>query len=140
MDRSHALGMVPRFSAERLLISFEGQGVQWYRPIFLFTLCLLCGLGSALAGGLIAVSQPSCLAKLKRDELLSQVSHGAIQFMVYEELRKALVGRSAQKSGAGPAAVSLSSAQITFIGALSKLTASVATYPSSVSMILSNLY
>jgi hypothetical protein len=55
-----------------------------------------------------------------------QVSHGAIQFMVYEEL-KGLAGRV----GAGSAHKrTVSSAEIIGIGALSKLAASIITYPS----------
>ncbi|CAL5218643.1 g345 [Coccomyxa viridis] len=57
------------------------------------------------------------------------VSHGAIQFMVYEELKKAArspIGAKAGSSG------ELSSAEISVMGAASKLVASIATYPSQV--------
>ncbi|GMH46006.1 hypothetical protein BSKO_13970 [Bryopsis sp. KO-2023] len=55
------------------------------------------------------------------------VSHGAIQFMVYEELRSVVMGRKSvdgKRNGA-----SLSSVEALGIGALSKLVASVSTYP-----------
>ena len=66
-----------------------------------------------------------------------QVSHGAIQFMVYEELKKLAAGPLWQ----GPPALGaqqqqqqqqLSSLKISTIGAASKLVASIATYPSQV--------
>ncbi|KAK9808587.1 hypothetical protein WJX72_000133 [[Myrmecia] bisecta] len=59
------------------------------------------------------------------------VSHGAIQFMVYEELKTlaAYAGSPAKQHGPRK---QLSSAEISVIGALSKLAASVATYPSQV--------
>ena len=55
----------------------------------------------------------------------AQVSHGAIQFMVYEELKE----RATRPTG-GAQRAPPSSAEITAIGAVSKLAASVATYPS----------
>ena len=58
-----------------------------------------------------------------------QVSHGAIQFMVYEELKRAAHGPLGARVGAKP---ELSSAQISVMGAASKLVASIATYPSQV--------
>lgn len=57
----------------------------------------------------------------------AQVSHGAIQFMVYEELKE----RATRPAG-GAQRAPPSSAEITAIGAVSKLAASVATYPSQV--------
>ncbi len=68
----------------------------------------------------------------------AQVSHGAIQFMVYEELKKLAAGPLWQ----GPPALGaqqqqpLSSLEISTIGAASKLVASVATYPSQVRLRL----
>ena len=56
-----------------------------------------------------------------------QVSHGAIQFMVYEELKKAARGSLSTKIGGSG---ELGSAEISFMGAASKLVASIATYPS----------
>lgn len=56
---------------------------------------------------------------------LRQVSHGAIQFMVYEDLKERATRPAAGASRAPP-----SSAEITAIGAVSKLAASIATYPS----------
>ena len=58
-----------------------------------------------------------------------QVSHGAIQFMVYEELKKAARSPLGAKAGGSG---ELSSAQISVMGAASKLVASIATYPSQV--------
>lgn len=55
-----------------------------------------------------------------------QVSHGAIQFMVYEEL-KLFLGRG----GSEPR--QLTTAEITSVGAVSKLVATLSTYPFSVS-------
>ena len=55
-----------------------------------------------------------------------QVSHGAIQFMVYEELKKAARGSLSTKVGSNG---ELGSAEISFMGAASKLVASIATYP-----------
>lgn len=75
------------------------------------------------------------------------VSHGAIQFAVYEELKSLAQGLDlftrqlgqapAQRSGSSSDGVpqdrrALSSAEITACGALSKLAASVSTYPSQV--------
>ncbi|CAK0772832.1 hypothetical protein CVIRNUC_004004 [Coccomyxa viridis] len=57
------------------------------------------------------------------------VSHGAIQFMVYEELKKAARGSLSTKIGGSG---ELGSAEISFMGAASKLVASIATYPSQV--------
>ena len=56
-----------------------------------------------------------------------QVSHGAIQFMVYEELKKAARGPLSTRLGGNR---ELGSAEISFMGAASKLVASIATYPS----------
>ncbi len=58
-----------------------------------------------------------------------QVSHGAIQFMVYEELKKAARSPFGTKAGGSG---ELSSAEISVMGAASKLVASIATYPSQV--------
>jgi solute carrier family 25 folate transporter 32 len=58
------------------------------------------------------------------------VSHGAIQFMVYEELKELAAGAHRYaKDGGNP---TLSATQIAFMGAASKLVASVTTYPSQV--------
>ena len=66
-------------------------------------------------------------------DLHLQVSHGAIQFMVYEELKKAARGSfGTRRGGTGQ----LSSAEISFMGAASKLVASIATYPSQVGLKL----
>lgn len=62
-----------------------------------------------------------------------QVSHGAIQFMVYEELKKAARGSFGTRLGGTG---ELSSAEISFMGAASKLVASIATYPSQVGLKL----
>ena len=65
-----------------------------------------------------------------------QVSHGAIQFMVYEELKKLAAGPLRQGPpvpGAQQQQQPLSSLEISTIGAASKLVASIATYPSQVS-------
>ena len=59
-----------------------------------------------------------------------QVSHGAIQFMVYEELKSLTAGATEYAKDTGRS--SLSAAQISFMGAASKLAASVVTYPSQV--------
>jgi hypothetical protein len=62
-----------------------------------------------------------------------QVSHGAIQFMVYEELKKLASGPVWQgAAGSGSGQQPLSSLEISAIGAASKLVASIATYPSQV--------
>ena len=59
-----------------------------------------------------------------------QVSHGAIQFMVYEELKSVASGwRSSQRNGRHR---TVSSPEIMGIGALSKLAATVITYPTQV--------
>ena len=55
-----------------------------------------------------------------------QVSHGAIQFMVYEELKR-LVARGPESQ-----ARTLTSLEITLIGAASKLFATLSTYPLAV--------
>ena len=62
-----------------------------------------------------------------------QVSHGAIQFMVYEELKAFTAGGPRHGAGQGR---QLSSLEISLIGALSKLAASVTTYPSQVGTTL----
>ena len=59
-----------------------------------------------------------------------QVSHGAIQFMVYEELKALTAGAGEYAKDTGRS--SLSAGQISVIGAVSKLAASVVTYPSQV--------
>lgn len=87
-----------------------------------------------------------CLVKIGRQEgirglykglvpSLFLVSHGAIQFAVYEELKALAAGRRrstapAQRAQREPGRAPLSSLEITVCGALSKLSASVATYPS----------
>lgn len=66
------------------------------------------------------------------------VSHGAIQFAVYEELKSAafqlrdFVHPLSRSNGGTQENQGLSSAEITACGALSKLAASVVTYPSQV--------
>jgi hypothetical protein len=62
--------------------------------------------------------------------LHDQVSHGAIQFMVYEELKALTAGAGEYAKDTGRS--SLSVAQISVMGAISKLSASVVTYPSQV--------
>ena len=57
--------------------------------------------------------------------LLVQVSHGAIQFMVYEELKRSVLS---DRGGKGD----LNSTEISLIGASSKLAASLVTYPQQV--------
>lgn len=66
-----------------------------------------------------------------------QVSHGAIQFMVYEELKAMTAGAGEYAKDTGRS--SLSAGQISVIGAASKLAASVVTYPSQVRFPWSNL-
>lgn len=61
--------------------------------------------------------------------MAEQVSHGAIQFMVYEELKRQLSGRS---STSEPRV--LTAVEITLVGAASKLFATLSTYPFSVSL------
>ena len=56
-----------------------------------------------------------------------QVSHGAIQFMVYEELKRLL-----SKNAADSQRQTLTSLEITLVGAASKLFATLSTYPLSV--------
>ena len=63
-----------------------------------------------------------------------QVSHGAIQFMVYEELKKLASGPLWQGQGNGQQRQPLTSLEISVIGAASKLVASIATYPSQVAI------
>ncbi|EFN53971.1 hypothetical protein CHLNCDRAFT_25287 [Chlorella variabilis] len=58
------------------------------------------------------------------------VSHGAIQFAVYEELKSAAQGFAGGGAGQQKPARQLSPPEITACGALSKLAASVTTYPS----------
>lgn len=57
-----------------------------------------------------------------------QVSHGAIQFMVYEELKRLM-----SKGPSGTESRTLTSLEITLVGAASKLFATLSTYPFSVS-------
>lgn len=57
-----------------------------------------------------------------------QVSHGAIQFMVYEELKRFM---SRRQNSSEPRA--LTSFEISMVGAVSKLFATLTTYPFSVS-------
>ncbi|EIE25905.1 mitochondrial carrier [Coccomyxa subellipsoidea C-169] len=57
------------------------------------------------------------------------VSHGAIQFMVYEELKKAASGPLMRDNDSKQP---LNSLEISVIGAVSKLAASIVTYPSQV--------
>ena len=57
------------------------------------------------------------------------MSHGAIQFMVYEELKSVAANVGA---GQGRPRHEVSSAEIVCMGALSKLAATVITYPSQV--------
>ena len=59
-----------------------------------------------------------------------QVSHGAIQFMVYEELKALAAGAGEYAKDTGRS--SLSAFQISLMGAASKLVASAVTYPSQV--------
>lgn len=58
-----------------------------------------------------------------------QVSHGAIQFMVYEELKRVL-----SKGSAEAPSRTLTSLEITLVGAASKLFATLSTYPLAVSL------
>lgn len=59
----------------------------------------------------------------------AQVSHGAIQFMVYEELKRQLSTGSSPKE---PRV--LTALEITLVGAASKLFATLSTYPFSVGL------
>jgi len=77
----------------------------------------------APCGALLRRAQPR--QTLTGAVTLRQVSHGAIQFMVYEDLKERATRPAAGASRAPP-----SSAEITAIGAVSKLAASIATYPS----------
>lgn len=74
--------------------------------------------------GTFGVSQHLCVFSAM------QVSHGAIQFMVYEELKALTAGAGEYAKDTGRS--SLSAGQISVIGAASKLAASVVTYPSQV--------
>lgn len=58
-----------------------------------------------------------------------QVSHGAIQFMVYEELKKVASGPLMRANGDTQPLTGL---EVSFMGAASKLAASIVTYPSQV--------
>lgn len=134
-----APGVAPPSSA-----LLRGVGASVPRP-------LLGGAGAAPYRGFV-----DCFVQVARTEgvrglykgllpSLLLVSHGAIQFAVYEEL-KALAqgfegfthplgaqgGNSGSSTGAGQPKRMLTSAEITACGALSKLAASVATYPSQV--------
>ena len=77
---------------------------------------------------------PSCCpphTDKKRKALCAlQVSHGAIQFMVYEELKALAAGAGEYAKDTGRS--SLSAFQISLMGAASKLVASAVTYPSQV--------
>lgn len=78
---------------------------------------------------------------------LQQSTHGAVQFAVYEELKyfASRISRSpaaAGSSGKGPAEKStdkgrtLGSAELSLFAAASKLSASIFTYPTQVSLLL----
>ena len=61
-----------------------------------------------------------------------QVSHGAIQFMVYEELKKVASGSLMREDLNNVGKHSLTALEASVIGAVSKLAASIVTYPSQV--------
>lgn len=61
-----------------------------------------------------------------------QVSHGAIQFMVYEELKKVASGPLMREDLNNFGKHSLTALEASVIGAVSKLAASIVTYPSQV--------
>ena len=63
-----------------------------------------------------------------------QVSHGAIQFMVYEEL-KTLAGRPGLRGSLGLGS-NLTGLEVSAMGAASKLAAVLATYPQQVGLCL----
>ena len=73
---------------------------------------------------------PHCGSRNTCRQYDAQVSHGAIQFMVYEELKALTAGAGEYAKDTGRS--SLSAAQISVMGAVSKLAASVVTYPSQV--------
>lgn len=106
-----------------------------------------CAVGCAYAKGAIAGAQRHSTPLTP----LLQVSHGAIQFAAYEELKSLMLSRRARPapslalSGSGPPGVGraggaalsqstdqLSTFEVTICGSLSKLVASVSTYPSQV--------
>ncbi len=87
---------------------------------------------------LVQISTKEGVAGLYKGLLpsLLLVSHGAIQFAVYEELKSLAQSFSKQQQSGGPQqrhkGRTLSPAEVTAFGALSKLAASLATYPSQV--------
>ena len=76
--------------------------------------------------------------------MMSQVSHGAVQFMVYEELKAVASGVRLGESlripliHHSPSDRKLTPPEILVFGAVSKLTASLITYPSQVCCIVPN--
>lgn len=67
-----------------------------------------------------------CLLKNKES---GKVSHGAIQFTAYEELRKLLVDLKSKKTKRDGADEVLNSVDYTVLGASSKVAATLCTYP-----------
>lgn len=63
-----------------------------------------------------------------------QVSHGAIQFMVYEEL-KSMAGRPGLRSSLGLGS-EVTALEVSAMGAASKVAAVLATYPQQVAAAL----
>ena len=86
--------------------------------------------GQTLLCMLHSLAQPqAALQQRSSGGAAAQVSHGAIQFMVYEELKQACLHFNAWGAQSRGEQAVLSSLQISLIGAASKLAATVSTYP-----------